>query len=55
MKYCETKGWKIEVVEVAEGTVGGYKEVILNVTGDNVYGQLKYESGVHRVQRVPKT
>ncbi|MCE1168750.1 MAG: peptide chain release factor 1 [Sphingobacteriia bacterium] len=55
MKYCETKNWKIEVVEVAEGTVGGYKEVILNVMGDNVYGQLKYESGVHRVQRVPKT
>jgi peptide chain release factor 1 len=54
-RYCETKGWKVEVVEVTEGTVGGYKEVIFNVIGDSAYGQLKYESGVHRVQRVPKT
>lgn len=55
LKFCENKKWKVEVVEETEGTVGGYKEVVLNVSGDNVYGQLKYESGVHRVQRVPKT
>lgn len=55
LKFCETKKWKVEVVEETEGTVGGYKEVVLNVSGNNVYGQLKYESGVHRVQRVPKT
>ncbi len=55
LKFCESKKWKVEVVEETEGTVGGYKEVVLNVSGDNVYGQLKYESGVHRVQRVPKT
>ncbi|MFA8449445.1 MAG: peptide chain release factor 1 [Bacteroidales bacterium] len=54
-KYAETKGWKTEVVDLTEGTMGGYKEVIMNVSGDNVYGILKYESGVHRVQRVPKT
>ncbi|MFW6226836.1 MAG: peptide chain release factor 1 [Bacteroidota bacterium] len=54
-KYCETKGWKIEVTSYTEGTVGGYKEIIMNVTGDKVYGTLKYESGVHRVQRVPQT
>lgn len=55
LKYCETKGWKTELVDATEGTQGGYKEVILNVTGEGVYGNLKYESGVHRVQRVPKT
>lgn len=55
LKFCETKKWKVEVVDETEGTLGGYKEVVLNVSGDNVYGQLKYESGVHRVQRVPKT
>ncbi len=54
-KFCETKGWKIEVTSFTEGTVGGYKEVIMNVTGNGVYGILKYESGVHRVQRVPQT
>jgi peptide chain release factor 1 len=54
-RYCENRGWKIELVDFAEGTVGGYKEVIVNVIGDSAYGQLKYESGVHRVQRVPKT
>ncbi len=54
-KYCEGKGWKTEVVEMNEGTSGGFKEIILNVTGNNVYGVLKYESGVHRVQRVPQT
>jgi len=55
LKFFETKGWKAEVVDEMEGTVGGYKEVIINVSGNNVYGQMKYESGVHRVQRVPKT
>ncbi|MDY0101354.1 MAG: peptide chain release factor 1 [Lentimicrobium sp.] len=54
-KFCENKGWKIELVDHTDGTVGGYKEIILNVSGDNVYGLLKYESGVHRVQRVPQT
>jgi peptide chain release factor 1 len=54
-KYCDNKGWKTEVTSVTEGTVGGYKEVIFTVTGDGVYGILKYESGVHRVQRVPQT
>jgi peptide chain release factor 1 len=54
-KYCEIKGWKTEVTNFAEGTAGGYKEIILNVTGAGVYGILKYESGVHRVQRVPQT
>lgn len=55
IKFCEVKKWKIEEVSMTEGTVGGFKEIIINVTGDNVYGQMKYESGVHRVQRVPKT
>jgi peptide chain release factor 1 len=55
LKFCETKGWKVEPVSATEGTVGGYKEVIFDVVGEGVYGQLKYESGVHRVQRVPKT
>lgn len=55
MRYFEKRGWKTELVDFQEGTAGGYKEVIINVTGDNVYGQLKYESGVHRVQRVPQT
>ena len=54
-KYCENKGWKIEPVNIMEGTVGGFKEIIFNVIGEDVYGRLKYESGVHRVQRVPKT
>lgn len=54
-KFCENKGWKVELVASTEGTVGGYKEIILNVSGNNVYGQLKYESGVHRVQRIPQT
>lgn len=54
-KYCETKGWKFDIVDMTEGTVGGYKEVIVNVSGKEVYGTLKYESGVHRVQRVPQT
>ncbi len=54
-KYCDIKGWKITVSSFSEGASGGYKEIIFNVTGDNVYGTLKYESGVHRVQRVPVT
>ncbi|MCU6769689.1 peptide chain release factor 1 [Barnesiella propionica] len=54
-KYCEIKGWKIEVTSFNEGTAGGYKEIIFTVSGENVYGILKYESGVHRVQRVPAT
>ncbi len=54
-KYAESKGWKVEVTSSNEGTVGGFKEIIFTVTGENVYGTLKYESGVHRVQRVPAT
>lgn len=54
-RYCDMKGWKTEVVDQNEGTMGGFKEIIMEVTGDNVYGILKYESGVHRVQRVPET
>lgn len=53
--YCENKGWKMELLSHSEGTAGGYKEIIFEVKGDNVYGTLKYEAGVHRVQRVPKT
>jgi peptide chain release factor 1 len=55
IKYCEKRGWKTAVLSENEGTVGGYKEVQLEVTGDDVYGILKFESGVHRVQRVPAT
>lgn len=54
-KYFELKGWKYTVSSFSEGAVGGYKEIIFNVTGTDVYGTLKYESGVHRVQRVPAT
>lgn len=54
-RYFETKGWRTEVMDVTEGTSGGYKEVVLKVIGEDAYGQLKYESGVHRVQRVPDT
>ena len=53
--YIESKGWKYEITSFSEGTAGGYKEVVMKVTGNNVYGTLKYESGVHRVQRVPQT
>lgn len=55
LRFCEGKGWKTSVLSESEGTVGGYKEVLLEVTGDDVYGTLKFESGVHRVQRVPDT
>lgn len=54
-KFCENKGWKVEVSNFSEGTVGGYKEIVMKISGSKVYGILKYESGVHRVQRVPKT
>ena len=54
-RYCENKGWKVEVTDFSEGTIGGFKEIIFTVSGENVYGILKYESGVHRVQRVPVT
>src|SRR5574344_295849 len=54
-RYCDSKGWKGEVTSVSEGTIGGYKEIIFTVSGQQVYGTLKYESGVHRVQRVPQT
>ncbi len=54
-KYCESKRWKLEVSSFTEGTVGGYKEIIMHVRGEGAYGILKYESGVHRVQRVPQT
>jgi len=53
--FASTKGWRAELVDIAEGTSGGYKEIIFNINGDDVYGQLKFESGVHRVQRVPQT
>ena len=54
-KYCETRGWRLEVTNQAEGAAGGFKEIVCKVSGDGVYGVLKYESGVHRVQRVPET
>ena len=54
-RYCENKNWKFELVSSTEGTMGGYKEIVLNVVGEKAYGILKYESGVHRVQRVPET
>lgn len=54
-KYCETKNWKVDVSSFTEGSAGGYKEIIFTVSGEKVYGTLKYESGVHRVQRVPAT
>ncbi len=54
-RFCEAKGWRVAVADESEGTAGGYKEVILEITGEDVYGTLKYESGVHRVQRVPAT
>jgi peptide chain release factor 1 len=55
MRYCESKGWKTELIDFTEGTAGGYKEIVVEVSGEEVYGILKYESGVHRVQRVPDT
>lgn len=55
MKYCESKGWSVAITSASEGAAGGYKEIVMAVSGDSVYGTLKYESGVHRVQRVPAT
>ena len=55
LRYCGKRGWKTALVSESEGTVGGYKEVMVEVQGDDVYGTLKFESGVHRVQRVPDT
>ena len=54
-KFCSDKGWKTEVVDLNDGTSGGFKEIIFSVTGEDVYGDLKFEAGVHRVQRVPQT
>ncbi len=54
-KYCENKGWKVDVVDYSEGTNGGFKEIQFEVSGEDVYGTLKFEAGVHRVQRVPQT
>ncbi|MCX6186119.1 MAG: PCRF domain-containing protein, partial [Bacteroidetes bacterium] len=54
-RYCDKRGWKTEVIDFTDGTVGGFKEIVMEVTGEGVYGVLKYESGVHRVQRVPDT
>ena len=54
-KYCESKGWRVSVVDMSEGTSGGFKEIIVEISGEQVYGTLKFESGVHRVQRVPQT
>jgi peptide chain release factor 1 len=54
-KYCESKGWKVSTVDYSEGTNGGFKEIQFEVTGNDVYGTLKFEAGVHRVQRVPQT
>jgi len=54
-RYCETLGWQVAVASSSDGSAGGYKEIVLEVTGENVYGKLKFESGVHRVQRIPET
>lgn len=54
-RYCEKRGWKWEISDFTEGNVGGYKEIILQVRGEGAYGWLKYEGGVHRVQRIPQT
>lgn len=55
MHFAASKGWKVQMMSVSEGNVGGFKEVVASISGDHVYSQLKFESGVHRVQRVPKT
>lgn len=54
-RYCEQKGWSVQVSSCTEGAAGGFKEIVMSIKGENVYGTLKYESGVHRVQRVPAT
>ncbi len=55
MRFCEAKGWRVAVTSQSEGAAGGFKEIVMSVSGEGVYGILKYESGVHRVQRVPST
>lgn len=55
VKYCESKGWRTNIIDLSEGTSGGYKEIHFEVSGEDVYGTLKFEAGVHRVQRVPQT
>ncbi len=55
MKFCERRGWSLAITSVSEGAAGGFKEIVMSVSGDGVYGVMKYESGVHRVQRVPST
>ena len=54
-RYAQIRGWRLEVEDVSEGDAGGYKEIVASITGDGVFGRLKFESGVHRVQRVPAT
>ena len=54
-RYAEARGWKVEIVSTSEGTAGGYKEIVAEITGRGVFARLKFESGVHRVQRVPET
>lgn len=54
-KYAEKNGWKVELIDFNEGSKGGFKEIVMRISGENAYGKLKYESGVHRVQRVPET
>jgi peptide chain release factor 1 len=54
-RYAQNHGWRVEIDSISEGEVGGYKEIIASITGDGVFGRLKFESGVHRVQRVPET
>ncbi|MCS6796256.1 MAG: PCRF domain-containing protein, partial [Raineya sp.] len=54
-RFAQSQGWTFEILDYTEGTVGGYKEVIVSIKGEDVYGKMKYESGVHRVQRVPAT
>lgn len=54
-RFCERQGWTFQVMDFTEGTTGGYKEIVVSITGEDVYGKLKFESGVHRVQRVPVT
>ena len=54
-KYCSDKGWRVDIVSTSDGTSGGFKEIIFEVSGEDVYGTMKFEAGVHRVQRVPQT
>src|SRR5262249_55843182 len=55
VKYAEQKGWKVEVLSISEGTAGGFKEIVAEISGRGAFARLKFESGVHRVQRVPTT